>query len=166
MCKWQIIANTLSLSHSLISSLIHSLIPSPPHSFTPSPMQLPQHLQETVGTLLAESQWTCTGKRETRVVCPPHSCSWLTLHMLTSSRIVHQWQRAGWRGHCSYPSTHTASSSSSSSSPPKAHQTGERRAMSHTLLHCVISLLVYTLEYCALVHSSPLTRACMEVHSS
>lgn len=79
MCKWQIIANTLSLSHSLISSLIHSLIPSPPHSFTPSPMQLPQHLQETVGTLLAESQWTCTGKREKRVVYPPHSYSWLTL---------------------------------------------------------------------------------------
>ena len=132
--------------HSLTPHLTHLLIPltpSPPHlphPLTSSPPH-PCKLMHTYWKQL-EHSWQKVNRpvwvKEARVYLTP---AWLTLHMLTSSRIAHRWQRVGWRVHSSHLSTHTAFSSLSSSSPPKAYQAGRGKGMSHILLPCVITLV-------------------------
>ena len=116
----------------------HSLPPHLPHPLTSSPPH-PCKLMHTYWKQL-EHSWQKVNRpvwvKEAEVYLTPAR---LTLDTLTSSRIVHRWQRVGWRVHSSHLSTHTAFSSLSS--PPKAYQAGRGKGMSHILLPCVITLV-------------------------
>lgn len=124
-------------------------------------MQLHAHLQETVGTLLAESQWTCTGKRKMRVVCPPHSCTADPSHahlISYRSSIAKSWMARALQvplnTYCLLLFVFFFFSSKGSSDwEGEGHVT-------HTATLCYL-----TSRICARVQSSPLTHACIEVQA-